>query len=231
MSVITLTDPRPEAIAGIIAHMGVNALHVTNGTYAYAREQILPTMLAGFKFIDDRFLNDGAGLLIAVNSDASMRDMLAAKGAGAEEFANLEPQDERAAKVAPALAAQFPGRRVFVCFYDQADPRDLYFGLYQSARVCLRSLQKWGYGAARTSKPILGAEYFENVFSFPLPQSVAGLMPVAWDVTPEGATRRDYLAVDLTRAVGRHGRPYISAGNQVLFPVLGPAARPAALKL
>lgn len=47
--------------------------HFTNGTYAAPADLIVPTLLAGFRFITDRFAVDtDDSLAVAINSDSSM---------------------------------------------------------------------------------------------------------------------------------------------------------------
>lgn len=56
---------------------GVNTrIHCTNGTYVLPEDTIIPTLLAGFQFITDHYSGDfNEGLLIAVNSDESMKNI------------------------------------------------------------------------------------------------------------------------------------------------------------
>ncbi len=215
---LVVSSPRIGIILKTLADAGITGLHATNGTYAPPADLVLPTTAAGFQYLADTHPDKQAAFVIAINSNASMRNLLAARNAPAAEYTALESQMTRAHKVALPLAAQFPARRIVVLFYDEGDPATLYDGLAQSGAVAMRSLHKWGYGATPDAKPILGAESFENVLAFPFPGSTAHIKPVFWDVTPEGQ-QGHVRVVDLSRFEGPHGAPYLSAQNCILFPV------------
>lgn len=129
--------------------------HFTNGTYAYSADLIVPTTLSGFEYVNSlRKLP----MVLAVNSDISMEAL------GKKDF---EPQLVRANKVALPLAKQFPSHDIIVIFYDEETP----FNLYQSLakRGVTATLHKWGYRTEPSAPKIEGAEVFESVYAFPLP--------------------------------------------------------------
>lgn len=186
-------------------------LHVNNGTYAYAAEMIVPTMLAGFQFVKEKVAGAEDSFLIAVNSDASMRGIVKQAPVGLPE---IEGQEARALKVALPLAQQHPDRRVIVAFYDEETPEKLY-GRMNEKGVTLASLFKWGYGTDPGAKPILGALNFKRVFAFP---SLNDVKPVCHHITT-GAQEGVVEVVRLQDEVGANAHPYISAAGKVLFNV------------
>lgn len=155
------------------------AAHFTNGTYVFAAELIVPTTLAGFKRVTES--QPHLPLVIAVNSDVSMAEL------GKRDY---EPQAVRAAKVADPLAKLFPDNQVIVIYYDEKTPNRLYESL--KAHNFTRTLHKWGYGTAYDAPKIEGAEYFEIVFGFPLPNDIK---PVCYDDT-ERAEEPQKIVVD-----------------------------------
>lgn len=191
-------------------------VHATNGTYMNAAELVVPTTLAGFQAIADDTSIAGKRdpFLIAVNSDKSMEAIMKKKGASQEEIYALESQIVRAMKVAEPLALQNHGREVFVAFYDEETPNELY-NFLSGKEVPLFSLHKWGYGTKENEPKIEGSEHFATTLGFPLPNNTK---PVCYDLTPR-ETQGFVDVRDLTETVGPHGKPYISKEGKVLFPV------------
>tara|TARA_B100000749_G_scaffold257511_1_gene226874 strand:- start:1008 stop:1655 length:648 start_codon:yes stop_codon:yes gene_type:complete len=134
--------------------LNVKAAHFTNGIYALDAQLVVPTMLAGFKYVNEK--QDKLPLIIAINSDVSIKELK--KG-------NLEKQEIRAQKVAVPLAKVFPDNQVIIIYYDQATPTALYESLKKGQHT--RSLHKWEYGKDFSAPKIEGAEHFDQVFSFP----------------------------------------------------------------
>tara|TARA_R110002110_G_scaffold415794_1_gene656143 strand:+ start:14990 stop:15658 length:669 start_codon:yes stop_codon:yes gene_type:complete len=139
--------------------LNVKGAHFTNGTYAFAAELIVPTTLAGFKRVTKTYAH--LPLVIAINSDESMNKL------GKQDF---EPQEVRAAKVAEPLAQLFPKNQVLVIYYDEKTPCKLYSFLEKNNLT--RTLHKWGYGTSSEAPKIEGAECFEIVYGFPLPNDI-----------------------------------------------------------
>ena len=194
---------------------GNTSVHCTNGTYAYEAAMIVPTTLAGFKFIDDKVADLSDVFLVAVNSDVSMQNIMNQKNASAAERAALEDQHVRAAKVAIPLSEMFPHRTILVVYYDKETPTDLYGSLYV-AGLNLKSLHKWGYGTDPNAPKIEGAYGFRNKIAYPLPNDVK---PVCFDLTVKEDQSAIVQVVKLTEAIGPHRAPYISKQGKVLFPV------------
>lgn len=155
--------------------------HFTNGTYAYAAELIIPTTLAGFKYVVDK--QPHLPLVIAINSDKSMRAM------GKEDF---EPQNVRAQKVAEPLAKTFPENQVVIIYYDEQTPNALYEAL--NRHNLTRTLHKWGFGTSPEAPKIEAAEQFELTYAFPLPNDTK---PVCYHDTPVSETAQKITVVDL----------------------------------
>lgn len=211
--VVRMTDE--QAIAQELKELGHTDIHCTNGTYSYAAERIVPTMLAGLQYINDKIAAHGDVFLIAVNSDVSMNAIMDQKQATQAERDALEDQYQRAMKVAMPLAEQFPDRVIAVVFYDKATPNDLYDTLAAEA-LNLETLHKWGYGTDPKAPKIEGAENFNRVLAYPLPNDVK---PVCFGITAHADQADIIQVVKLSEVEGPHGKPYISAKGKVLFPV------------
>ncbi|HET9843786.1 MAG TPA: hypothetical protein VFP93_03920, partial [Gammaproteobacteria bacterium] len=139
--------------------LSIKGAHFTNGTYAYAAALIVPTVLAGVKRVIQTQMH--LPIIIAVNSDESMCRL------GKQNF---ESQSIRSQKVAEPLAKAFPNNQIVVVYYDETTPTELYKVL--SAKNFTRTLHKWGYGTDPKQPKIEGAEYFEMVYAFPLPNDI-----------------------------------------------------------
>ena len=193
--------------------------HFTNGTYAYAKEMIVPTVLAGFQHAVDAETTKGVALIVAVNSDKSMAaimDKKIALGAATEaDKAALEDQNTRALKVALPLSQQNPNRQVVAVFYDEETPNKLYDGL-KAKGFGMETLFKWGYGTGNNTGVIEGAENFRATYGHPLPNDT---QPVCADITRIGGQRGNVQVVDLRAETGSHGKPYISPKNEILSPL------------
>lgn len=76
---------------------GEGAVHCTNGTYSKPADLIVPTMLAGFEFIDKREVTSSDdAFVIAVNSNASMLTQTQKTAAKLEEIKTLLAEVETA---------------------------------------------------------------------------------------------------------------------------------------
>ncbi len=190
-------------------------LHFTNGVFSAPPEVIVPTVLSGFKFVSDYAASPGDAFVIAVNSDISMNGIMDKKGASAEERAALESQNERALKVAVPVALLNPGHPVVVIFYDEETPTALYDSLTEDG-LPLMTLHKWGYGTKPDAPRIEGSHNFGQVLAFPLPND---RKPVCHDITIAEDQSGIVQIFKLTEVEGSHGRPYLSEGGKVLFPV------------
>lgn len=194
-------------------------LHFTNGTFAYDANMIVPTVIAGYQFlVDQEIAAENDTFIIAVNSHESMKAIMTAKGTPQREIDALEPYETRALKVALPLALQFPKATVCTLSFDEETPAEMYEEL--GAAVTLNTLQKWGYGTTPDAPKIVGAEHFENVYAFPLPNDTK---PVAFDLTPAEDQSALVTVAKLTEMTGKHGAPFISREGRILFPVSNPA--------
>lgn len=155
LHIITTTDR--VTIISQLKSLTTGGCHFTNGTNAYEAEKIIPTTIAGFKRVTEIHAN--LPLVLAINSDLSM------KALGKEE---VEPQLDRANKVAESLALAFPHNQVVILFFDETTPNKLFQAL--NRHHLTRTLHKWGYGTDPEAPKIEGAELFEHTFGFPLPQ-------------------------------------------------------------
>lgn len=164
--------------------------HFTNGTFAYEKHFIVPTVLTGFNHVNTTS-KKGLPMVIAVNSDRSMMAL------GKQDF---EDELTRANKVAIPLAEYFPQNKVFVIFYDEPTPFNLYKTLHKHNPALMHTLHKWGYGTDPTAPKIEGAEYFQTVYASPLPNDTK---PVCYDNTdlPAPGEKQNIVVVDLRNQI------------------------------
>jgi hypothetical protein len=160
---------------------GCQKAHFTNGTYAYSASLIVPTALAGFKYVLDN--DEALPLVIAVNSDESMKDL---------NFKDFESQTIRANKVALPLATLFPETQIYIIYYDEKTPNSLYEALH--AEKMTATLHKWGYGTNPNAPKIEGAELFKTTYAYPLPNDIK---PVCHQITPVSEEAQKIEVVDL----------------------------------
>ncbi len=154
--IIFIEDTEHSTIISKLENHGVKGAHFTNGIYAYKAKMVVPTTLAGFKWVSEE--QKDLPFIIAINSDVSVKIL------GKQD---LETQTLRAKKVAEPLAKAFPNNQVIIIYYDEKTPTALYEQLSKSGLTT--TLHKWGYGTADNTPKIEGAEYFEQVYAFPLP--------------------------------------------------------------
>ncbi len=204
IQIIENTDPRV-----ILAHLsreGITSGHFTNGTYMYNSETIVPTVLAGFKYLADQYQNSSEVFIIAVNSDKSMADIMDAKNASTEERSLLEGQQTRALKVVEPLSIKHSNRDIIVMFYDESTPTPLYDFLSESG-FGMKTLHKWGYGTDFDSPRIEGAHNFSQVYAFPLPNDTK---PVCYNLTVAEDQSDVVKVIKLTEESKPNGQPYIA---------------------
>lgn len=166
---ILIESTKHEEILAKLKVLNEISAHFTNGTFAFGPEITVATTLAGFKYVlaDS---NPNLSLIIAINSDESMRSM------GKTDF---KDQKTRANVVAKPLAEAFPKNKVIIIFYDEKTPNKLYESLAKNEIT--HSLHKWGYGTESNAPKIEGAELFSVVYGYPL---VNDLKPLCWKDTP-----------------------------------------------
>ena len=164
----------------IIPHIPSGGANFTNGTYAFPIEKIQGTMLVGFEFVNSQ--NDFP-MVVAINSDKSMQIL------GKNGFAS---QQERASKIAAPLAGKFPDRQLIIIFYDEETPTNLFLALSQHGLT--KTLHKWGYGITPKEPKIEGAEYFDAVYAFPMPE---GHKPICYHETALQSEPQKIQVVDL----------------------------------
>ena len=229
-NLLVLTRTDAAKVAADLRAKNITSGHFTNGTYAPPAALVVPTVLAGFHYARDVEAKTAQpALIIAVNSDRSMVDLSAQRSAVmaeevavgrktaadsaklAGEIAAQEDQRTRALKVALPLALQNPDRPVVVAFYDEATPNKFYDGL-KAAGFGMDTLFKWGYGTKPQEGRIEGAENFNRVLGFPLPNDIA---PVCAAITPIGGQQGKVTVVDLREGAGN----LISRDNKMMFTV------------
>ncbi|PZO82695.1 MAG: hypothetical protein DI626_09835 [Micavibrio aeruginosavorus] len=206
------------AIFDALKARGITQAHFNNGTFMLPKEKFAPAFLAAFKRVTD--LRDPVNgvnvpLVVAINSDKSMKDSYAGKDNEAALVENLVPQEERAANAASLLSSLYPDRSVAVVFYDEQTPHEIYSGLSKLG-FGLKSLHKVGFGTSDKEKPIIGAEFFEWVFACPLPFDAK---PVMYNDTRDALETdvRPNLVEKLTVVHGPHGAPYMIPDGTLLF--------------
>lgn len=193
---LLITDTNNDEIIRQLSDKSGRRLHFTNGTYAYDAKMIVPTTLAGFKYLSDQAGNEEDDFVIAVNSDVSMKAIMDQKNASPEERQALEDQETRAMKVAIPLQKAHPDRSVIVLYYDEQTPTALYNSLAESGAFVMKSLHKWGYGTDPNAPKIEGAHNFSTVYGFPLPNDER---PVCWDITGHEDQSSDVKVVNLDK--------------------------------
>lgn len=214
LHIIETTDKAVIASKLGILTRGGGSVFANNGTYAFPKDALLPTTLAAFQFIVDRFATSPNDvLLVALNSDASMQVFYDGKGTPAEERENFVT---RAAKITGALSSQFAGHRVVIIVYDEETPHELYEHLSNSG-LPLDTLYKFGYGTDKKAPPIIGGEFFERVLAFPMPNDEK---PFAFDQTEMRGMPFVPEFYNLTKEDGSHGVPYLTPQGKILFPVV-----------
>lgn len=176
-----INSTKREEILSQLEKLEVKGAHFTNGTYALPTDLIVPTTLAGFKYAMQ--LQPQLPLVIAVNSDASMKNI---------GKTDCESQTVRALKAAEPLAELFPDNKVIVLFYDETTPNQLYTSLNRHGHT--RTHHKWGYGTDASAPKIEGAELFECVYAYPMPNDQK---PICWNETPLADKPQDIKVADL----------------------------------
>ncbi len=209
-----------DAIYDALVVRGITEAHFNNGTFTLPKNTFAPAFLAAFKRVTD--LRDpvvGAGipLVVAINSDKSMRDSYVGKDNEAELNQKLVPQHERAQNAVSLLSALYPHRKVAAVFYDEQTPHELYQGLSANG-FGMKSLHKVGFGTSADEKPIIGAEFFDFVYACPLPFDAKPIMYTdTRDALPTDT--RPNLVEKLTEVIGPHGAPYMLKDGTLLFPL------------
>ncbi len=215
-----ITDTNPAEILNALHARGINEGHFNNGTFTLPRNIFAPAFLAAQKRIADlRDDIDGElmPMIIAINSDKSMRDSYVARPDEADLNLKLIDQNQRAKNVVSTLSALFPKRPVVAIFYDEQTPYELYKFLYDNA-FNMKSLHKVGFGTSADEKPIIGAEFFEWVYAYPLPFDAKPVMYAdTRDVNAQDV--RPNLVEKLTEVIGLHGSSYITTKGKLLFPL------------
>lgn len=220
---IIVADTDKLKILKTLGDQGIDAVHCTNGTYAYDKSRVVPTTLAGFQYVADVYASPKDAFLVAVNSSNSMSAIMDAKEAPALYRQTIEDQWTRARKAYEPLAAQFPDRNIAVVFYDEETPTALYDCFLEDSDLVndgeflrLKSLHKWGYGTDPAAPRIEGAHDFENVIGFPLPNDVK---PICHNITAIEDQSAFVRVVDLRTEFGKHGQPYITTDGKLRFDV------------
>jgi hypothetical protein len=108
-----------------------------------------------------------------------MIEIMRQKGKTATEISKLENTKGRAEKIGIPVALQFPERPVAVIFYNEDKPNNLY-GALRMGGIGMDTLHKWNYGTNPDAGVIDGAENFEKVYAYPLPND---MKPVCAELT------------------------------------------------
>lgn len=161
----TIRYLKAVGIIGVIPR----AVHMTNGTYTLPISKIVPTTLAGFACINQKlgFFSKSDVIMIAFNSDKSMRNSYVGRPNQQKLNDELESEEVRAKKVLLPLSEYFVGHDIVGVFYDEETPLEL-FTAFKRAGLNMKTIHKHGYGTNPDDKPIIGAGFFERVFAFPL---------------------------------------------------------------
>lgn len=139
------------------------------------------------------------------------------KAVALKEQKDMETQDVRAKKVAIPLAQENPGRTVIVMFYDEGTPQELYDAV-NAAQVAKETLYKFGYGTNEKEGKIVGAEHAKETHGHPMPDNEKPLC----DQQTVREDQPNVIVTDLCVAVGKHGLPYITKDNKILFALKHP---------
>ncbi|MFA5591719.1 MAG: hypothetical protein WC989_00195 [Micavibrio sp.] len=206
-----------DSILKALKARGIKAGHFNNGTFMLPEEKLVPAFLSAFKRVVDLRNDNETPLIVAINSDKSMLASYQGKENEQDLIRGLVPQQQRAEMVVSILSALWPERDAAAIFYDEDTPYALYSGLHGGG-FGLKSLHKVGYGTNPSDKPIIGAEFFDWVYACPLYNDER---PVMHKETrnAQPADRQPDLVERLTDETGPHGKPYITAGGKLLFPV------------
>jgi len=203
---ITYISPEENAAAQLVGQ-GIESAHFTNGVYSYSSALVVPTVLAGFEYaVEQSPKDDASALVIAVNSDKSMKLIMDKKNATQAERDALENHLQRARKVAFPLMEQHLDREIVVIYYDEETPNALYDKM-NAAGFGMKSLFKWGYGTNPQEGVIEGVECFDVVRGHPLPNDIK---PVCTELTRKTGQAGYVDVVDLRGT-------YISSDNKILF--------------
>jgi hypothetical protein len=216
-----ITDKDPEAIMYQLGARGIYSGHFTNGTFTLPLEKFAPTFLAAFKRVSDIHDDVTTPLIVAINSDVSMKNSYARLNEDDRIMAHIMHTNEetRAYDVVTLLSYLYPRRSVAAIFYDEDTPYELYSEMKQGG-FGMKSLHKVGYGTSPDDKPIIGAKFFDWVYACPLPFDAKPVMHT--ETRNVNATdRAPDLVEKLTDVMGPHGRAYMTTQGKVLFPVSG----------
>lgn len=111
---------------------------------------------------------------------------------------NLEDQFTRGMKVADPLAEANPDRPIYIVFYDEETPTELYNAI-KAAGLNFASLHKHGYGTDKDAPRIEGAHNAERVIAYPFPNNSK---PLCHDITIHEDQSRFVEVVDLSKVYG-----------------------------
>jgi len=214
-----ITDTNPQQIIEQLKSRGIDEAHFNNGTFTLPKDIFAPNFLAAFQRVLDLQKDMQTPLIVALNSDKSMRDSYVGKGNEKELNDNLVSQEDRAENILSLLGAMYAHRHCVVVMYDEQTPRELYAEL--TKRIKTLSLHKVGFGTSPDDKPIIGSKNFAFVHASPLYNDEK---PVMHSETPstDPSARTPDVVEKLTEEVGPHGQPYITTKGGLLMPV--PAA-------
>ncbi|MEM6811353.1 MAG: hypothetical protein AAF549_02690 [Pseudomonadota bacterium] len=206
----------PTDIVSSLKARGIENAHFNNGTFNLPRDIFAPNFLAAFQRILDLQKDRQSPLVVALNSNISMRDSFVGKPNEEELNDKLISQDERAENILSLLGTQYPYRQVVVILYDEQTPAELYGALRDSLNML--SLHKVGYGTNPKDKPIIGSKFFSFVHASPLYNDEK---PAMHQETPQDhpTARTPDVVEKLTEEIGPHGQPYITTKGGLLMPV------------
>lgn len=210
MSLIMIPTGSVDAVEEALHDQNIESAVFTNGTYVGPQDVVLPTTLAGFKFALDRFSRPDDAIVVAVNSDESMKaiyktKMATASAAILDGLSTLEGEERAHAAVTAAdklqaLLAEYAAlenvqdraAKLTGPLVQQFPDRNVVILFYDEETPTelydgltmkgfgMTTLFKWGYGTNPTAPRIEGARNFQNVLAFPFRNDAK---PICHDIT------------------------------------------------
>lgn len=211
-------DLNVSDITSSLRARGICDAHFNNGTFTLPKDVFAPNFLAAFQRILDLHPDTRSSLIVALNSDKSMRDSYRGKPNEEELNDELKSQEVRAENILSLLGSMYPYRKSAVIIYDEQTPRELYSALKLQKTIEMLSLHKVGFGTSPGDKPIIGSAEFPFVHASPLYNDEK---PVMHQDTPvdDPSARAPDMVEKLTEKRGLHKKPYITTKGGLLIPV------------
>jgi hypothetical protein len=204
---------RPSVMVVELNKHGFKEGHFTDTEFLKAEDE--PMLLASYKRVTDLHSNKKVPLIVALNSDQSLRDFYLGKPNEAELKANHIPQNIRAKKVVSLLSECFPDRKIAVVFFNEPDAYELYKSL-NFWGMGMRTVHKTGLDVKQQNKPVIGGGFFDYVFAWPHYTGNKPLTHVDREKLFKG-DRKPHRVEDLTKLQMQFNSRYISKEGALLF--------------